>query len=676
MAKAQNTMESTPDISDKAPSKKELPGKGQRLLGRLMLYAGLAIIVLVMIWLVVKAYRMYTAYQATNAHLTALQALMTEDGTSLTEIDLARVEEELRGTAAGFEDLHQEARPFLPLTCYLGWLPGYGADIQAVPYLLEAGRDGSRAGLILWEQFRPLLEWDDGGAQTDRLSQAVTRLAEGQPSLERAGQLLKQAQDNINQLNGERLSPKVASRLAPLEEYLPLAITGLETAQRLPSMLGVESPQAYLILTQNSDELRPTGGYINAAGHVVLDQGRITEFVMQDSYAVDEFSEAYPYPPDPIREYMAADYWILRDANWSPDFPTSARTAIELYELGQGISAEGVVALDQQAISYLLRAFEPIEVDGEQVTGQNVITLMRQHWAPEQDQELVEWWRGRKSFMMGVAQAVRQKAEQDPEAINFSQLLEALQQALGEKHILVYLADPYLAELVEARNWSGALHPGEGDYLMVVDANLGFNKASALVERRLAYQVTLEGDGGAQVHASLMYRHGGQKRAEACRQEPRYDPVYEGNMERCYWNYLRLVVPAEAQLLTGPKNVVDGQYLLRGRPTTGEIDIAPLSENKASWGQLFLLPPGETLELDYFYTLPPGTARRSEEGWVYDLYLQKQPGTLEPAVDVVVTLPQGMQLVKSTPEPHSHTDQAIKYSINMRTDQRIQLVYR
>jgi hypothetical protein len=669
-------MENTSDISDKASSKQELPGKGQPLLGRLMLVAGLAIIVLVMIWLAVRAYRMYSAYQAANAHLAVLQALITQDAASLTQIEPARVEEALRGTVAGFEDLCQEAGPFLSLTRYLGWLPGYGGDIQAAPYLLEAGRDVSRAGLILWEQFYPLLKEEDSGTQTDRLSQAVTYLAQGQPGLERAGQLLKQAQDNLNRIDCERLSPQVASRLAPLEEYLPLAISGLEVAQRLPGLLGMESPQAYLILTQNSDELRPTGGYINAAGHVVLDQGRITEFVMQDSYAVDELSESYPYPPDPIREYMAADYWVLRDANWSPDFPTSARTALELYELGEGISAGGVVALDQQAIAYLLRSFEPIEVDGEQVTGQNVITLMCQHWAPEQGQDVVEWWRGRKSFMMGVAQAVRQKAERDPGAINFSQLLETLQQTLNEKHILVYLADPYLAELVEKRNWSGALQPSQGDYLMVVDANLGFNKASALVERHLAYQVTLGEDGSAQAHAHLIYRHGGRKQAEACRPEPRYDPTYEGNMERCYWDYLRLVVPAEAQLLTGPKNVVDGRYLLGGQSTTGEIDIAPLSENHVSWGQLFLLPPGETLELDYFYTLPPGTARKSEEGWTYDLYLQKQPGTLAPSVEVLVTLPQGRQLVNSTPEPHSHTGGAVQYSLNMRTDQRIQLEYR
>jgi hypothetical protein len=665
------------DNGSKAPLKKEITNKRLHCLGRLLLCSGLAIVVLVMIWLGVSAYRMVAAYQAANAHLNHLQALMSADSTHLGELNLAQVEKEVRGTSARFDDLYQEAKPFLPLTRYLGWLPVYGGDIQAVPYLLEAGRDSSRAVLILWEEFRPLLEWEGGATQTDRLAQVVTYLHQAQPDLEQAGLLLEQAQGNINQLDGGRLSPRVASQVAVLEQYLPLAISGVEVAMGLPDLLGAESPQTYLILTQNSDELRPTGGYISAAGHIVLDKGLITEFIIQDSYAIDRLSEGYPHPPQPIGEYMAADYWLLRDANWSPDFPMSARTAIELYRLGQGHSGRGVVALDQQAISYLLPAFEPIQVDGEGVTGQNVIPLMRQHWAPAPGQELSnEWWRDRKSFMMGVAEVVRQKAERDPGAVNFSHLLEALQQALNERHILVYLAHPHLSKLLQEEKWSGALHGGEGDYLMVVDANLGFNKASALVERRLTYQVTLEADGGAQVHAKLNYRHGGQKRTEACRQEPRYDPVYEDNMQRCYWNYLRLVVPAGAQLLDGPNNVVDGGYLLRGQSTTGEIDVEGLGEKKVSWGQLFLLPPGETLELDYFYSLPPGTARKSDDGWDYKLYLQKQPGTLAPPVEVIVTLPQGVQLVRSTPVPHSHKGQTITYSFDMRTDEKIQLVYR
>jgi hypothetical protein len=565
----------------------------------------------------------------------------------------------------------------------MGWVPTYGGDIQAAPYLLAAARDLGQAGTILLERFSPLLEQESYG-----MSQVVTALAQGQADLDQAEGLLLQAEANLAEVDGQRLSPRVARRVAPLQEYLPLATSGLGISKRLPGLLGSESRQTYLILTQNMDEIRPTGGYINAAGHIVLDQGQIVEFVMGDSYAVDRLSliefetadgnttdqllEAYPYPPDPIRQYMAADYWVLRDANWSPDFPTSARTAIELYKMGRGISADGVIALDQQALAYLLRAMEPVEVDGEQVTGDNVIQLMRQHWAIDPDLEFGEWWSQRKSFMEALSRAMLDRLEQEPESIEFSVLIDVLQQALAEKHILVYLEDPDTADFLAGRDWTGSLQEVQSDYLMVVDANLGFNKASALVERRLSYDVVLSEEGGAHVQAHLVYQHPAPKRIEDCWQEPRYDPVYEQNMERCYWDYLRLVVPAGASLISGPSMVVDGRYLLRGEPTTGEVDIAPVGLDKVSWGQLFLLAPGECLSLDYTYTLPPGTAHRMGDQWTYTLFLQKQPGTLDTPVEVKVTLPEGARLLES--QPQSEGPQ--RYVVSLSTDEAIEVSYR
>ena len=155
--------------------------------------------------------------------------------------------------------------------------------------------------------------------------------------------------------------------------------------------------------------------------------------------------------------------------------------------------------------------------------------------------------------------------------------------------------------------------------------------------------------------------------------EIRYDPVYEQNMERCYWDYHRLIIPAGAQLISGPQIVVEGQYLLRGKATTGKTDVALLGSDKISWGQLFLLAPEESISLDYVYTLPPGTAHFVKDHWEYDLYLQKQPGTLEPTVEVVVTLPEGAQLLKS--QPLTQPGAIITYLTNLKADQEIKLTY-
>lgn len=512
--------------------------------------------------------------------------------------------------------------------------------------------------------------------KADPLPQVVAHLAEATAELAQIETQLKQYQAILERLDLDYLSPQISQPATLLNQYLSQMISGIQLAQSLPPLLGQESPQTYLILMQNSDELRPTGGYITAAGHITFDRGEIVEFVMQDSYAVDQLSEAYPYPPEPLYQYMAADYWVLRDASWSPDFPTTARTAIELYQLGQGISAKGVIALDQQALPYVLRAFGPVEVEGEQVTGDNVIQLMRQHWAPAEGQKLNgEWWSQRKSFMLALAETIQQKVEGDLSSVDFSLLARSLKQALAEKHLLLYLEDPAGAKFLAQQNWDGALASGRGDYLMVVDANIGFNKASALVERQLNYQVALAEDGSAQSHLNLLYRHQAKNRLDGCSKEIRYDPVYEQNMERCYWDYLRVIAPDEAQLINGPQNIVAGQYLWRSQATTGEIDIARLGSDKLSWGQLFLLAPQETLSLDYVYTLPSGAAWRVDDHWEYHLHLQKQPGTLQPPAEITIILPRGAQLWNSQPQPLDRQGETVTYHLSLNTDQEILLSY-
>jgi hypothetical protein len=170
-----------------------------------LIYVGLLIVVLVMVWLAVKAYRVYSTYRATAPHLANLQSLVSAGRANPTELDVAQIEDSLRGTAAGLETLSDDLRPFLPLTRYMGWVPTYGGDIQAAPYLLAAARDLSQAGTILLERFSPLLEHESYG-----MSQVVTALAQGQADLDQAEGLLLQAEANLAEVDSQRLSPCLA----------------------------------------------------------------------------------------------------------------------------------------------------------------------------------------------------------------------------------------------------------------------------------------------------------------------------------------------------------------------------------------------------------------------------------------------------------------------------------
>ena len=100
---------------------------------------------------------------------------------------------------------------------------------------------------------------------------------------------------------------------------------------------------------------------------------------MKDSYAVDNWEQPHPSPPAALTKHMAADLWVLRDSNWSPDFPEAADVARALYAQDQGTATDGAVALDLEAVRLLVGAVGPLQVPGvaEPVTGDNALEWMK-----------------------------------------------------------------------------------------------------------------------------------------------------------------------------------------------------------------------------------------------------------------------------------------------------------
>src|SRR5690606_23963498 len=104
-----------------------------------------------------------------------------------------------------------------------------------------------------------------------------------------------------------------------------------------------------------------------------------------------------------------------------------------------------------------------------------------------------------------------------------------------------------MADLLARRNWDGVLRPGTGDYLMVVDSNVGFNKTNAVVQSNFAYDVDLTNPEFPE--ASLVVTHQNQASDQVpCRPYPYIagsgisDDLLQRQypIDRCYWNYLRI----------------------------------------------------------------------------------------------------------------------------------------
>ena len=546
----------------------------------------------------------------------AVQAAVRDDDLGLSDpASLAWLRDQAAAAHQDLVTLRAQARPLLAVAPYLGWLPGVGPDLAASPALVDlavALCDAGQWGLAAAEPVAQVLSAPRQGTFVEA---ALPALERSRPHLAQAERALRQAQAARARLQGLPLSPRLQRLLARLDRYLPALQATVQLAGRAQELLGGQRPVAYLILAQNNHELRPTGGFISGVGILRLSQGRISELSFQDSYQVDARCDvrAHPPAPAPLREYLWAGALMFRDANWSPDYPTSAAVAASIYRLCQKAEVDGVIAIDLEGVALLLGALGPLRPPGypAPVTRETLLQYVAQYWTdPLQSEsigeDLRQWWGHRKDFMGDLLRASLERLTGSPQSLDPRALAGSLVAAFEGRHLLVYLRDPASRSALAGAGWDGALAAAEGDYLMVVDANLGFRKVNPSIRQSLDYRVDL---GAAPPQATLTVRYRNESRGEPeCVAGSRYESSYAAMMQGCYWDYVRVYAPPGSRLL----DVVGSDR----PPEAGE------EAGKAVFAALLVVAPGEERQLTFRYELPEQVS-----AGVYRLLVQKQAGT-------------------------------------------------
>ena len=122
----------------------------------------------------------------------------------------------------------------------------------------------------------------------------------GQEHFINAAQDIDQASQVRSRIHPELMPASVRTLFLKLDGKFNLLEAGVEVLQAAPGLLGNDQAQSYLVLAQNRDELRGTGGFISGIGLLTIQDGKIMQFDLGDSYLVDDFSKAYPKPPEPL----------------------------------------------------------------------------------------------------------------------------------------------------------------------------------------------------------------------------------------------------------------------------------------------------------------------------------------------------------------------------------------
>ena len=359
--------------------------------------------------------------------------------------------------------------------------------------------------------------------------------------------------------------------------------------------------------------MRPTGGFIGSYGLVTVKDGEITNMFTDDVYNLDKYSkEKLNAPsPAPIAEYLKQKFWFMRDANWSPDWPTSAKQILWFFNAERSIAGlppqkvDGVIAISPDLISNTLALVGSIDINGNKFDSNNFALSLEKFVESEYvDQGITI--SDRKSIMGPIAKVIFERIQQMPPS-ELLRLWTVLKNDIDSKQVLVYMMDNDLQNYFIDHNWSGAVSQTDGDFLMSIDANLAALKTDSVMKKSTKYEVNTDSNGNLTGKASIIIQHNGK---------------YIKDLISLYRDYLRVYIPDGSAIKKVYIISEDGTQNLQ---IPADVDIG--EELGKEYAGIFLtVEQGKTKTLVLEYQLPEKIQNDYRNG-VYKLFVQKQPAT-------------------------------------------------
>ena len=528
-------------------------------------------------------------------------------------------------------------------------LPGWPGALHETPQMVALARDLSAAGGDGARAYRLLSSRIETQTPDEPAAARVAAgLESAAPLLKNAHQRLGDALDRRTRLDAAQLTGPLAPGARALDTFDRHAgrLRGnLDLLVLLPdaahAMLGMDAPRTYVVLGQNSTELRPTGGFIGSLGVLTLDKGRTVREDYRGAYTFDNPARGFEPLPEPLARHLGPGGWAVRDANWSPDFPTSAAKVEEILARQQDLQVDGVIGITTYTVGILLDTLGPVQVESlpVPVTAADWYGLAEEqiYFAADSNRPgRIEQKKGQ--VLEPVMRAVIARL-QNASGDELPKVYRALKRAVQERQLMVTVRDPAAAALVTRYAADGAMTaPAASDVVAVVDANVSYSKVGPRIRQRLDYDVWLNAAGApVQSRLTVSYANTLTPAEAATATDERiggleYDPAVRRTRDvpGLYGTYTRVYVPRNSV----PRDLGPAPLPV----TTRELGFTTFERYQR-------VQPGEAARFSYTYQLPTDLCPPGR----YQLLLRKQPGTSGPEVEVRIHLPAGITATSDTP---------------------------
>lgn len=491
----------------------------------------------------------------------------------------------------------------------------------------------------------------------------------------------------LKKINIKNLPPEyqnrfldLSAKIEKLPDNLSLVVSNIDA---LKLFLGAGRDKRYLLVFQNNAEMRGSGGFLGSYALVDFREGKIRNLEVPGGGSYDTEAGLTEKIAAPAPLQLVNPLWHFWDANWWPDWPTTAKNLMWFYEKSDGPSVDGVISFTPSVTQKLLTITGSIDLTrdyGVVISADNFwqqveLTAERDNLVKSHPEAIAHLPQGEKNkpkkiigdLMAKILEVLPQKLDK----ANLIKLLSISEDSLTSKQIMFYFKDSSLEKAITERNWGGVMATSSSDYLMVVNTNIAGAKTDRVIKEVITHQATVLDDGSVVDTVTITRTH------TALKNEPL---VGVRNVD-----WLRVYVPLGSELLAASGfKAPDLKYFEKPDPTWTKNEFISQTEDlaitepssgtkiyqengKTVYANWLMLDPGNSATITLQYKLPFNiwqTETKSDfyrrlnkwlnplnnEAYPYSLLVQKQPGAEGETITTELKLPKFARPVWSSQE--------------------------
>jgi hypothetical protein len=161
-----------------------------------------------------------------------------------------------------------------------------------------------------------------------------------------------------------------------------------------------------------------------------------------------------------------------------------------------------------------------------------------------------------------------------------------------------------------------------------------------------------------------------------CGQLQGFGNYYEILTELCYYNYFRVFPALDAELVEYEVQTVNPSYLWDRLPLATNLNELTPVDGGYGFGTMMVVLQSSQQETSFVFALPERVIFDAANGQKqYALFLQKQAGIGVEQVHIVVTLPAGSTLVRSSIPPTTVEDNTLTWDLSPLRDVELNVFF-